>query len=173
MALFSSAESKKQQPPNASPDMNKLLRRIEQDHPHDHVEPRDYAPPAVRRQPTVDEAVELSIRTVASFGELPTKEIDVIIRETREEIDTLEREAQKIRDNYMRSTTQLTDRIEQLRELVRLSMGTMRTLQEQCGALNQVGTTIRDAKDAIDNKPRRAKQQQPEPPQPPETAVAD
>lgn len=118
--------------------MNNVVRRREP--PLMKLEPEAanaiaaYGPPEVRRNAVPHE--EPTIKQVAQFAELPTKEIDEIITAAKQEIEELERNAQKVRDLYMRATDRITADIRRLREGVRLSMGTLQQLRDHCTQLN-------------------------------------
>jgi hypothetical protein len=109
-------------------------------------EPIDYAPPAVRNGPLGDEQ---ALRQIASFGELPTKEIDEIISAAVAEVEELQRTGQLVRNLYVKAVDQLTADAKRLREGVRLSMKTLEALREQCIALNvnEVVETERELRD--------------------------
>lgn len=88
-----------------------------------------YAPPQIRGldQPT---------RTVKTFSELLTRELDDIVAAAEAEIAALKSEAQGVRDMYTTYTDGIAEDIKRLQEGVALSMKTMLSLREQCEALN-------------------------------------
>jgi aspartate ammonia-lyase len=113
--------------PRVEPNMAALAQQI------DKPEPIDYAPPAIRNGVLGDEQ---ALRQIASFGELPTKEIDEIMSAAVAEIEELKRTCQLVRNLYVKAVDQVTADAKRLREGVRLSMKTLETLREQCLALN-------------------------------------
>jgi hypothetical protein len=102
--------------------MKELAKRIE------HDDPRAYAPPAHREERAVDQ--------LQSFGELPTRELDEIIRQAKNELASIENDAQTIRDAYVRHTSRIRRDIERFRQSIQLSMDTMKQLREQCMQLD-------------------------------------
>lgn len=94
--------------------------------------PVDYAPPPFREDPAI-----LHVKT---FGELPTKELDEIMNAVEAEIEALKKEAQAVRDMYMKHTTRITSSIQRLQEGVKLSMETMGSLRAQCLKLDNGDT---------------------------------
>jgi hypothetical protein len=94
----------------------------------------EFAPPDVRRQTVPHEGP--IIQHVSRFAELPTAEIDEVLRAAREEIEALEKKAQMVRDLYIRATNQISADVRRLREGVRLSMETMEQLRGHCQGLN-------------------------------------
>lgn len=104
-------------------DMNELARDIAAA-----GGPDAYAPPDLREDPTLQQ--------IKSFGELPTKEIDEIIATAESELATLKRDAQAVRDMYVKHTTRIASDIKRLQEGVKLSMETMKNLRQQCAALD-------------------------------------
>jgi hypothetical protein len=101
-----------------------------------------YAPPAIRDGIPGDEP---AVRHIATFGEMPTKEIDEIIAAAKAEVAELERTAQLVRNMYVKCTDRITADVKRLREGVRLGMETMNTLREQCLKLN-VEAIVEEAK---------------------------
>ncbi len=93
-----------------------------------------YAPPEVRNAVPNEEPV---VRHITKFAELPTKEIDEVVKAAKEEIEALEAYAQKVRDLYVTATDRINSDIKRLREGVRLSMETMQQLRDHCSALNE------------------------------------
>lgn len=71
---------------------------------------RDYAPPAERMENLRDRAV----RTIDSFGKLPTTELDDMIKLAESTIANLKDKAQEIRDDYVRRTDDVKARITRL-----------------------------------------------------------
>ena len=74
---------------------------------------------------------------IRTFGELPTRELDDIIAAAEAEIALLKKDAQAIRDMYVKHTNRIADDIRRLQEGVRLSMETMKQLRDQCTALDE------------------------------------
>lgn len=95
--------------------------------------PLEYAPLAVRER----ELEMLPIKQVLTFGELPTKELDDIVAAVEAELAALKKEAQVVRDLYVKHTTRIADDMKRLQEGVRLSMETIKTLHNQCIKLNE------------------------------------
>ena len=91
----------------------------------------DYAPPRVR------EESQVLVKQVETFGELPTKELDDIVAAAEAEIAALKRDAQAVRDMYVKHTQRIAADIKRLQEGVRLSMDTMKALREQCVKLDE------------------------------------
>jgi hypothetical protein len=79
---------------------------------------------------------DLAVRTVESFGALPTTELDEMIRAVKEEIAQLETEAQEIRNTYVAHTERLAAAITRLGAGCRLAKETLDKLREQCAALS-------------------------------------
>lgn len=99
--------------------------------------PLEYAPPHVRDlYGNVPAAAEPAIDQVERFGALPTKEIDEIVAAAEAEIANLKRDAQAVRDLYVKHTSRIAADIKRLREGVSLSMEMMGKLREQCIALD-------------------------------------
>jgi len=94
---------------------------------------RDYAPPAQRMENLRD----LAVRTIDSFGELPTTELDEVIRKAKEEIADLEARAQTIRDDYVRRTDDVKARITRLTTGCLLAKETMDKLREQIEVIDE------------------------------------
>jgi hypothetical protein len=93
--------------------------------------PDDYAPPTRR----MEKLGELAVRTVESFGALPTAELDEMIRAVKAEITQLETEAQEIRNTYVANTDRLASAITRLATGCQLAKETLGKLREQCAAL--------------------------------------
>jgi hypothetical protein len=123
--------------PRVEPNMKDLAQQIGKELAQqiDKPEPIDYAPPAIRNPGGVP-GDEPAVRQIATFGELPTKEIDEIIAAAEAEVEELKRTAQLVRSMYVRCTDRITADVKRLREGVRLSMETMQALREQCLQLN-------------------------------------
>jgi hypothetical protein len=94
--------------------------------------PDDNMPPARN----MEKLGELAVRTVESFGALPTGELDEMIRAVKEEIAQLETEAQEIRNTYVAHTERLAAAITRLGAGCRLAKETLDKLREQCAALS-------------------------------------
>lgn len=90
---------------------------------------KSYAPPQIR-------GLEQPARTVKTFSELLTRELDDIVAAAEAEIAALKSEAQGVRDMYTTYTDGIAEDIKRLQEGVALSMKTMLSLREQCAALN-------------------------------------
>lgn len=106
-------------------DLNKIAKEIME-------RPEAYAPPAVR------EDQQVLVSQVMKFGDLPTKELDEIIAAAEAEIASLKRDAQAVRDMYVKHTNRIAADIRRLQEGVKLSMDTMKTLREQCAKLDVI-----------------------------------
>lgn len=91
--------------------------------------PDNYAPPAIREESVFDQ--------IKSFGELPTRELDEIVSAAEDEIAALKREAQDLRDMYVRNSVRIASGIRRLQKGVKLSMETMHTLRTQCSNLDK------------------------------------
>lgn len=92
---------------------------------------QDFAPAALRAEP-----LEQPITQVKSFGELPTRELDTLIRETEEQIAKLKGDAQAVRDIYSKHTARITRDLKLLQEVVKLGANTLKDLRDQCHGLN-------------------------------------
>lgn len=88
-----------------------------------------FAPPQIR-------GLDQPARTVKTFAELLTRELDDIVAAAEAQIADLKREAQGVRDMYTTYTDGIAEDIKRLQEGVALSMKTMLSLREQCAALN-------------------------------------
>ena len=107
--------------------------------------PIDYAPPAQRMEKLAEDRAppaqhmetpsELAVRTVESFGALPTVELDKMIGAVKGEIARLENEAAEIRSTYMAQTDRLAAAITRLAAGCELAKETLAKLREQCAAL--------------------------------------
>lgn len=91
----------------------------------------DYAPPAIRNRQEVT-----VVDQIKSFGELPTRELDEIVAAAKAEIATLEVDAQEVRDMYVKHTTRITQDIERLRDGIKMSMETLKSLREKIVAMD-------------------------------------
>lgn len=127
--------------PSVTPviDMKNLSQQIEND-----PEILSYAPPGVR-EPDGVPSDEPAVRHIAAFVEVPTKEIDEMMKAGRAEWEELERTAQLVRDLYVKYTDRLTKDVKRLREGTRLSMVALNTLREECLKLN-VDSVVEEAK---------------------------
>jgi hypothetical protein len=94
--------------------------------------PADNAAPARH----MEKLGELAVRTIESFGALPTAELDEMIRSVKTEIAKLETEAQDIRNTYVAHTDRLAAAITRLGAGCRLAKETLDKLREQCAALS-------------------------------------
>lgn len=90
---------------------------------------QSYAPPAQR-------ALEEPVKQVQTFGELPTKEIDEMVKAAEDQIAELKAQGQQVRDLYVRYTERLVEDLNRLQEGVKLSMEALKALKEQCQSLN-------------------------------------
>lgn len=95
--------------------------------------PDEYAPPALRDRM----AENVAVQQVTSFGALPTRELDELVSAAEDEIVALKREAQVVRDLYVKHTSRIAADIKRLQEGVKLSMRTMEKLREQCSQLDE------------------------------------
>ena len=94
---------------------------------------RDYAPPAERMESLRDRAV----RTVDSFGKLPTTELDDMIKVAELTIANLKDKAQEIRDDYVRRTDDVKARITRLTTGCLLAKETMDKLRQQVAVIDE------------------------------------
>lgn len=108
-------------------DMKELQRRME-DGTRQAGSPQDYAPPSIREaQPPV---------VVDTFGELPTDEIDEIVKAAKAELVALEKDGEEIKAMYLKHIARVRADYERLRNGMKLSMDTFKLLREQCLALD-------------------------------------
>lgn len=114
-------------PTKAQADLDKLAREITRS-----SGPAAYAPPEVRNR----DDQQMLIKQVEKFGSLPTQELDEMIAQVEREIEAIKRDAQVIRDTYLKYTTHLTERIKRLQDSVKLSSQTLATLRDQSIMLN-------------------------------------
>lgn len=105
--------------------LDKLERVISRELP-------EHFAPAIQRAEPLEEPIE----KVQSFAELPTKELDTMIRETEEEIARLKGDAQAVRDIYMKHTARITRDLRRLQDVVKLGANTLKDLREQCSGLH-------------------------------------
>jgi hypothetical protein len=107
-------------------DMARLANVIEYEQEQSRT--NDYAPVAVRQ-------LDVPIKQIKAFAELPTKEIDDLVRNAEEEIARLKNEAQEIRDAYVKYTELLVARVNGLTERVKLGNQAMKNLRDECSKL--------------------------------------
>ena len=111
-------------------DMNELAERMKVpplEHPLD-----TYAPPKAK----TERLAEMAVKTVETFGALPTTELDEIIRAAEAEINALKIEGQQIRDDYVRRTETLTANIRRMMDGCVLARKTLDALRGQVQALD-------------------------------------
>ena len=96
----------------------------------------EYAQPHHRDAVNGPESAEVVIDQVETFGALRTKELDEIVAGADAEITQLKKDAQAVRDMFVKHTNRIADDIGKLREGVRLSMEMMGKLREQCLAID-------------------------------------
>ena len=94
--------------------------------------PEAYAPPKAQK----DKLMEMAVRTVETFGALPTAKLDEIIKAAEAEITSLKAEAQQIRDDYVRRTELLTADIKRMMDGCVLARKTLDSLRTQVQALD-------------------------------------
>lgn len=94
--------------------------------------PEVYAQPRHR----TENKVEQTIKTVDEFKALPTAEIDDVINAAKQELAALEKDAQEIRDDYIRKTDELKRNIKRIMAGCVLAHETMNELRKQVSALD-------------------------------------
>src|SRR4030095_10820221 len=123
-----------------SVDLDALSRQIDRE---DYVTPRTreisdpYAPPHIRNGLNGPGPAEEAVEKVEKFGDLPTKELDEIVKAAEESIADLKRDAQAVRVLYVKHTSRIAADIKRLHEGVKLSIELMDKLRAQCIQLDQ------------------------------------
>ena len=85
------------------------------------------------------------VHQIRTFGELPMRELDDIIAAAEAEIALLKKDAQAIRDMYVKHTNRIADDIRRLDEGVRLSMETMKQLATNARRSMSRNASVRSA----------------------------
>lgn len=117
-------------------DFKELGRRIDAEHPQPDEGHAAYAPPAMR-QATEAHVCDTVVRTIETFGALPTSEIDEVIKAAEDEIAALKKEAQIVRDDYVRRTDDLAERTRKLTQGCKLAREALMKLREDVVALHE------------------------------------
>ena len=89
----------------------------------------DFAP----KRPAQD--IERAVRTIASFGELPTQSIDDVLLVAEEELARIKALAQKVRDAYVQVTDDLMAQIEHQRAIQKLAAEAFEELAQKSMAV--------------------------------------
>lgn len=110
-------------------DMNELANRMQ-------VPPLEQSSDTYAPKERQEKLVQMVVRTVETFGALPTTEIDEVLRAAESEIAALKAEAQEIRDTYVNRTQVLVADIKRMTEGCALARKTLDTLRTQVQALD-------------------------------------
>jgi hypothetical protein len=97
----------------------------------EHPSSRGWQPPAVGPDPHDAGPV------IATFEELPTKEIDTILQAAREELASIEEHANAVKRMHSEHVAQIKADVERLRENIKLAANTFDALRNQIVALDQ------------------------------------
>lgn len=91
----------------------------------------EYAP---KRQ---SEDIDRAVRTITTFGALPTKEIDDTIFQLKEELADIEADAQRVRNAYVEVTDRLLRHMERQRAVHQIARTAFAAMRDGCTALDQ------------------------------------
>lgn len=92
-----------------------------------------YAP---KRQPQAED-IDRAVRTITTFGALPTKEIDDTVLALKEELAEIEADAQRVRNAYVEVTDRLLRHMERQKAVHQIARTAFTAMREQCSALDQ------------------------------------
>jgi len=115
-------------------DMDKLAKAIKEDVRDPPPLNDPYAPK--RPAPRPEDLPDMAVRVIATFGALPKSELDELISAAEEQIGDLKKEAQEIRDQYVRRTDALSKEIKRLTAGCTLARDTLGQLRKQVAELD-------------------------------------
>ena len=130
----------KKEPEAQAPSVQTLIRRVEEDIKG--MVPAEFVPP----QDRTAQMGRLTVNAVNSFAELPTAELDGLIKGMELKLAQIKEKAEQIREDYVRRTTELREAVERLNQACLKGEAKMGELYEQLDEIYKGQPRLPEAK---------------------------